>query len=105
LEAKPREILRCHTENDRIPIEEWMSTLDIRTRARVRARIDRLEDGLFGEVKPVGKGVSELILDFDSGYRVYFAQAGLVVHLLGGGSKNGQQKDIDAAIELWSTHE
>lgn len=105
LEAKPREILRCHTDDDRIPIEDWMEKLDIKVRARVRARIDRVEDGLFGEVKPVGEGVSELILDFGPGYRVYFAQEGLIVHLLGGGFKNGQQQDIDAAIALWRTHE
>jgi putative addiction module killer protein len=104
LEATPREILMCHTDDGRIPIEEWLASLDVRDRARVRIYIDRMEDGNLGDVEPVGEGVSELKLDFGPGYRVYFGQTGNEVHLIDGGFKKGQQKDINAARKFWRSH-
>ena len=71
MEATPRDILICQDESGREPFTEWLDSLDVQTRARVRVRIDRLEDGLFGDVKPIGEGISELRLDFGPGYRVY----------------------------------
>jgi putative addiction module killer protein len=42
----------------------WLDKLsDLRARARVQARIDRLAEGNPGDVKPVGEGVSELRID------------------------------------------
>lgn len=105
MEPLQYEILRCHTEDDRIPIEEWLNTLDPVTRNRVRARIDRIEDGNFGDVKPVGGGVSELRMDFGPGYRVYFGLKGTVVHLIGGGMKDTQSADIASAKDFWSNHD
>jgi putative addiction module killer protein len=101
----PYEILRCHTDDDRIPIEEWLNTLDSVTRNRIRARIDRVEDGNFGDVKPVGGGVFELRMDFGPGYRVYFGLKGTVVHLMRGGMKGTQSADIALAKEFWSKHD
>jgi putative addiction module killer protein len=63
-----------------------------------------MEDGNFGDVRPVGSGVSETRMDFGPGYRVYFAIKRTVVHLLRGGDKSTQQFDISAAIEFWSDH-
>ncbi len=52
---------------------KWVDGLrDIRARARIQARIERLAVGLAGDVKPVGEGVSELRIDYGPGYRVYF---------------------------------
>jgi putative addiction module killer protein len=104
MEAKPREILMCHADDGRIPIVEWLNGLDVRARARVRIRIDRLEDGNFGDVEPVGGGVSELRLDYGPGYRVYFGQLGAEVHLIDGGSKATQARDIKSAIRFWRMH-
>lgn len=43
---------------------QWFSGLrDERDQARVQIRLDRLQAGLLGEVKPVGEGVSELNID------------------------------------------
>jgi putative addiction module killer protein len=105
LEATPREILVCQDATGREPFTEWLNSLDIQTRARVRIRIDRLEDGLFGDVEPVGEGVSELRLDFGPGYRVYFAQRGSQIHLLLGGSKQSQGAEIRHAKKFWRVHD
>ncbi len=43
---------------------KWLDSLrDIRARARVLARIERLATGNPGDVKPVGEGVSEMRVD------------------------------------------
>ncbi|MEE8057226.1 MAG: type II toxin-antitoxin system RelE/ParE family toxin [Pseudomonadales bacterium] len=78
----------------------WFDGLrDRRARARIQARIDRLELGHFGDVAPVGEGVSELRIFYGPGYRVYFVQRGPVV-LLSGGDKSTQDSDIIKAKEL-----
>lgn len=105
METTPREVLVCQDNDGREPFTEWLRGLDVQTRARVRVRIDRLEDGLFGDVEPVGEGVSELRLDFGPGYRVYFGQQGLQVYLLLGGSKQGQNNDIRRAKKMWREHD
>jgi putative addiction module killer protein len=98
------DIQRCHTDDDRIPIQEWLDSLDTRTRARVRVHIDRMEDGNFGDVKPIGNGVSETRLNFGPGYRIYFAMQGKVIHLLNGGKKSTQDSDIKYAKDFWNSH-
>ncbi|MNJ82526.1 hypothetical protein D3C77_819920 [compost metagenome] len=41
-------------------------------------------------------------LDFGPGYRIYYATHGRkIIFLLGGGSKDRQQADIDQAKALW----
>lgn len=70
-------------------------------KARINVRIRRLSLGNPGDVRPVGRGVSELRIDYGPGYRVYLAQSGqMVVVLLAGGSKSTQDDDISTAIEL-----
>jgi len=80
----------------------WLDRLrDIRARARVQARIERLAAGNAGDVRPVGEGVSELRIDYGPGYRVYFTKRGReVVMLLAGGDKSTQTSDIKSALRL-----
>mgnify|MGYP001813242721 FL=1 len=74
---------------------------DIRARARVLVRIERLAAGNPGDVKPVSEGVSELRLDYGPGYRVYFKKRGKeLVILLAGGDKSSQSRDIKTALRL-----
>ncbi len=82
--------------------DEWFSGLrDKRGKARIEARLRRVEQGNFGDAKPIGEGVSELRIDCGPGYRVYLAQRGIeVVVLLAGGDKSTQEQDIKAALEL-----
>ena len=81
---------------------KWLDGLrDIRARARILVRVQRLAAGNPGDVRPVGEGVSELRVDYGPGYRVYFIQQGQeLVILLAGGDKRTQAKDIKTALRL-----
>lgn len=81
---------------------QWLDSLrDLRGRARVLARIDRLAEGNSGDAAPVGEGVSEMRIDFGPGYRIYFKKRGkLLVILLAGGDKSTQSADIKLALRL-----
>jgi putative addiction module killer protein len=83
----------------------WLEGLrDLRGRAKVLARIERLIGGNPGDAKPVGDGVSELRISFGPGYRVYYLQKGsTLIILLAGGDKSSQAKDIQAALQLVNT--
>lgn len=82
--------------------KEWLAALrDINARARIAARIRRMEGGNFGDVAPVGEGVSEMRVHYGPGYRVYFIQQGQeVVVLLCGGDKSTQDRDIAKARDM-----
>ena len=81
---------------------KWLDGLrDVRGRARVLVRVERLAAGNPGDVRPVGEGVSELRIDYGPGYRVYFKkQGGTIVVLLAGGDKRTQSRDIKTALRL-----
>jgi putative addiction module killer protein len=80
----------------------WLDGLrDIRARARVQVRIERLAAGNPGDVEPVGEGVSEMRIDYGPGYRVYSKKHGReTVILLAGGDKRTQSADIKTALRL-----
>lgn len=80
----------------------WIDDLrDVRGRARIQARVERLAMGNPGDVAPIGEGVSELRVDVGPGYRVYFVQRGRkLIVLLAGGSKRTQAADIKIALQL-----
>jgi putative addiction module killer protein len=82
--------------------QNWFSELrDLNARRRIAQRLVRLQAGLFGDVKPVGEGVSELRVDYGPGYRVYFIQRGAeLLLLLCGGDKGTQDRDIKAAKSM-----
>ena len=80
----------------------WLEDLrDLRGRAKVLARIERLIGGNPGDVRPVGSGVSELRINYGPGYRVYYLQRETtLIILLAGGDKSSQVKDIGEALLL-----
>ena len=84
------------------PYVDWLAGLKNRKDAlRISARILRIEQNNFGDCKSVGDGVSELRFTFGPGYRVYYTlREGTVCILLGGGTKQRQQKDIATAKDL-----
>jgi putative addiction module killer protein len=81
---------------------KWLSGLrDRQGRAKILARIDRLEEGNPGKTRSVGAGVVEMKIDFGPGYRVYFVQRGdVLIVLLCGGDKSTQDNDIRRAKAL-----
>ena len=80
----------------------WFDGLkDGSARARVQVRIDRAEDGNFGDCRPVGNGVSEMRIHHGPGYRLYFTlRGGDLVILLMGGDKSSQTSDIRSAQKM-----
>lgn len=86
----------------RSPYARWFDRLNARAAAKVATALARMEQGNLSNAKSVGGGVSEYRIDFGPGYRVYFAKDGdTLIILLGGGTKKRQQKDIEAAQDLW----
>jgi len=81
---------------------EWLRKLrDRRAAARIAERLRRLALGSYGDVRPVGEGLSELRIDYGPGYRVYFVQRGATLILvLRGGDKADQDRDIARAKAL-----
>ena len=82
--------------------ESWLDGLtDPIAQRAVATRLVRVAGGLFGDVKLVGKNVSELRIDVGQGYRAYFTIKGrTVVFMLCGGNKSTQKKDIKKAEEM-----
>ena len=84
------------------PFEDWFSRLDAAAAAKITVAMGRLEQGNLSGVKGVGQGVQEYRLDWGPGYRIYFGRDGdAVVLLLIGGTKQRQQRDIEAAQLFW----
>ncbi len=80
----------------------WIARLrDMSAKARIVARIRRLELGNLGDAKSIGDKVSELRVDYGPGYRVYFTRKGrTIIVLLCGGDKGSQRRDIKEAQQL-----
>lgn len=82
-----------------LTFDSWLSKLkNLRAKAKINARIKRLEFGNFGDIKSVNDGIFELRIDEGQGYRIYLKnQNGVLVILLCGGDKSTQEKDIKQA--------
>ena len=85
----------------------WLDSLrDIRARARILVRIERLASGNPGDAKPLGGLLWELRIDYGPGYRVYYLYRGKkLIVLLAGGDKKTQSKDVRLALRLARTLE
>lgn len=106
MEVQPKEIRNYLTADGRSPYDEWLDSLrDRRAKAKIRARLDRVEDGNLGDCKSVGERVFELRIDYGPGYRIYFGQEGsTIILLLCGGDKSTQAQDIQKAQEYWEDY-
>ena len=103
METKEWEIREYLRPNGRCPFRNWLSSLkDVKARAKIRIRINRIRLGNFGDCKSVGSGVSEIRIDYGPGYRIYFGRVGeKILLLLCGGTKRNQVKEIKLAKEYW----
>jgi len=106
MEVQPREIRNYLTVDGKNIFDEWLDSLrDRRAKAKIRVRLDRVEDGNLGDFKSVGEGIFELRIDYGTGYRIYFGQEGIIIIiLLCGGDKSTQKQDIDKAQEYWKDY-
>jgi putative addiction module killer protein len=104
MEPRRRRLLIYTDARGRQPLTRWLDALkDGKARGAIKARIARLEGGNFGDVRPVGESVQELRIHHGAGYRVYFAEADdVLILLLCGGSKAGQERDIARAKLFWN---
>jgi len=102
----PKQVIFYEDDNGREPFTEWLDNLrDIVGRQRILTRLTRLEQGNYGDYKPVGEGVNELRMFFGPGYRVYFGEDGKdIVILLCGGDKSSQQDSIRQAKSYWKEY-
>lgn len=99
------EIAQYETSDGECPFADWFDALESQAALKVRTAIARMETGNFGDVKPVGEGVSERRIDWGPGYRVYFGRDGVrLVILLVGGSKKRQQNNIRWAKQYWADY-
>jgi len=82
--------------------DKWLNGIkDMPTRIRLLRRLDRVQQGQFGDVKGVGDGVFEMREHFGPGWRMYYVQHGaVIIVMLGGGDKSSQTEDIAKAQSL-----
>jgi putative addiction module killer protein len=105
MEPHQREVLHFFVGGRDIFVEWFYALKDVAGRAAIKRRIDRVEDGNFGDHRFVGEGVWEIRIHIGPGYRVYYGEDGpKIVLLLCGGDKSTQQKDIRRAQEFWAAY-
>lgn len=91
-------------EDGSSPYEEWFLGLDSVAAAKIAIVKLKMEQGNLSNVKWF-RGIGEYRLDWGPGYRVYIGKDGdRLIILLGGGTKRGQQKDIDRAEAIWKEY-
>ena len=87
------------------PFEQWFRSLGHVEAAKVIVAMDRVAAGNLSNVKSVGASVLEVRIHYGPGYRVYFGRDGdRIIVLLGGGTKQRQQRDIEAARDAWQEY-
>jgi putative addiction module killer protein len=85
------------------PYKAWFDELDPQA-AKVATATLRLKMGNMSRVKWLGV-IAECRIDWGPGYRIYLAKDGdALVILLGGGTKKGQQGNIERARILWAEY-
>ena len=87
-------------EDESNPYQQWFDSLNAQAAAKVTVAKLRMELGTTSSIKWFG-GMGEYVIDWGPGYRIYLAKDGdTLIVLFGGGTKRGQQRDIDKAKDL-----
>lgn len=82
------------------PYKKWFNSLDPQAAAKAVTAKQRMALGNTSSVQWFG-GMGEYVIDWGPGYRIYLAKDGdTLIVLFGGGTKRGQQRDIDQAKAL-----
>ena len=99
------EVLEYLDQKGNSPFADWFNALDAQAAVKVSTAQTKLGLGNWSNVKGVGAGVYERVIDFGPGYRIYFGKDGdKVVILLAGGTKKRQDTDIINAKERWQDY-
>jgi putative addiction module killer protein len=94
---KVEEYIREDASN---PYKQWFDSLSALAAAKVTVAKLRMELGNTSSIKWFD-GMGEYAIDWGPGYRIYLAKDGdTLIVLFGGGTKRGQQRDIDKAKAL-----
>lgn len=94
---KVEEYIREDASN---PYKQWFDGLSSQAAAKVAVAKLRMELGNTSSIKWFD-GMGEYVIDWGPGYRIYLVKDGdTLIVLFGGGTKRGQQRDIDKAKEL-----
>jgi len=95
--TKVEEYIREDASN---PYKQWFDGLTSQAAAKVTVAKLRMELGNTSSIKWFD-GMGEYVVDWGPGYRIYLAKDGdTLIVLFGGGTKRGQQRDIDKAKAL-----
>ena len=105
--VEPKQIVFYADEDGNEPFQTWIDALrDTQGRRRIIKRLLRVSQGNYGDVEPIGEGLSELRLFFGPGYRVYFGEdSGNIVVILCGGDKDSQDSDIENELAYWQEYQ
>ena len=91
------EYIRADASN---PYKKWFDSLSAQAAAKVTVAKLRMELGNTSSIKWFD-GIGEYVINWGPGYRIYLARDGdTLIVLFGGGTKRGQQQDINRAKEL-----
>lgn len=103
--AQPKQLVVYADANGNEPFQQWLDKLrDGQGRRRILNRLQRVQQGNYGDVKPTGEGLSELRIFFGPGYRVYFGEDADSIIVLCGGDKDSQNRDIENAKAYWKDY-
>lgn len=82
--------------------QKWLSKIkDQRTKEKILVRLDRIENGNFGDYKQVSSNLFELRFFFGGGLRIYYTVCNSqIIFLLVGGDKSSQRSDIEKARRM-----
>ena len=81
---------------------DWIIGLkDLKAKISIARRIERMQNGNFGDFKNLGDKVYELKITTVAGYRVYYTKVGNeIIIIMNGGDKSTQSKDIKKAKQI-----
>ena len=93
------------TEKGISPFAIWFDHLDAQAASKVNTYLTRIQEGNTSSLKPIKGAFQEIRINWGPGYRVYIGKdAETLIILLGGGTKQHQQKDINCALKLWEEY-
>ena len=94
------------SRNNIEPFTKWFNSIkNLRVRAIIKTRLDRLAGGNYGDYKLIDNNLYELRIHLSPGFRIYYGELqDKIVILLIGGTKNSQAKDIKKAKHYWQVY-